>query len=56
MIYQGQINKKKTWLIRIIETGEVIEYFRTYDLAFFELGKIEKKVYKKCEVVRNEEL
>ena len=49
-------NNKKTWLIRTIETKEILEYFRTKQTAKLALPFLEKKVYVKCEVVFNEKL
>jgi len=46
-------NNKRTWIIRIIETKEILEYYRTQNAAQFNLSSWEKKVYDKCEVVRN---
>ena len=49
-------NKKATWLIVVIKTGEVVGKFRTKSTAIFEMPKIQKIIFEKCEVKRNEGL
>jgi len=50
--FQGHPNKEGTWRIRIIETGEVVEKYRTKSAAMCDLPRVQKIVIQKCEVVR----
>jgi hypothetical protein len=49
-----KLNKPKEWIIRIVRTGEILDYSRTKSLAlYYLLPKWKKIVREKCEIVKN---
>lgn len=50
----GKPNKKRTYLVRIINTKEVLEYYRTWATAKYSLLMWKRVCYQNCEVVKNE--
>lgn len=48
----AKTNKKKTYFVRIIRTGEVLEYYRTWATARFSLFQWKCLTYENCEVVK----
>ena len=50
----NKLNKNKTYLVRIKETKEVLEYYRNWATANHSLPMWKSVCYKDCEVVKNE--
>lgn len=50
-----KLNKKRSYFVRIIKTGEVLGYYRTFVTARFSLSQWKYLTYEKCEVVKNEQ-